>query len=80
MPVFRAATTWRKDVGGPMAEIREQVGEVRPAFVNGFLHCWTFGAADIAALVASAGGDVVFVTPSQLAELYGQARNRGWLR
>lgn len=79
MPVFRAATTWRKEVGGPLAEIREQVGDQRPAFVNGFIHCWTFRPEDIAALVAAAGEEYVFVTPSQLADLYRDARKRGWV-
>jgi hypothetical protein len=73
MPVFRAATTWRKNVGGPLAEIREQVGLARPAFVNGFVHCWTFTPADVAQIVAEAGEEFVFVTPAQLAELYRQA-------
>jgi hypothetical protein len=76
MPVFRAATTWRKDVGGPLAEIREQVGKTRPAFVNGFLHCWTFNPADIAAIVATAGEEFVFVTPAQLAALYRQSQQQ----
>lgn len=79
-PVFRAATTWKKNAGGPIAEIREQVGTSRPAFVNGFVHCWTFNPADIAAIVASAGDDIIFVTPSQLSSLYQQARNKGLTR
>jgi len=48
MPVFRAATGWHHGKAGFLQEIREQVGSSRPAFVNGFLHCWTFGMDDLA--------------------------------
>ena len=57
-----------------MGEIREQVGAKRPAFVNGFVHCWTFHENDVEKIVENAGPDVVFVTPTQLATLYKQAR------
>lgn len=73
MPVFRAVTTWRNFGAGFMGEIREQVGSKRPAFVNGFVHCWTFQPADVERLVREAGPDIVFVTPTQLATLYSQA-------
>ncbi|MEY5027321.1 MAG: hypothetical protein RLZZ244_2849 [Verrucomicrobiota bacterium] len=73
MPVFRAVTTWRNYGSGFMGEIREQVGNTRPAFVNGFVHCWTFGPDQLESIVRNAGPDVVFVTPSQLAALYRQA-------
>ena len=76
MPVFHAATTWRNYDGGPMAEVREQVGAKRPAFVNGFIHCWTFNPDDIARIVANADKDIVFVTPSQLAALYREAMKK----
>ena len=42
MPVFRAVTSWRYGKDGFLREIREQVGSHRPAFVNGFVHCWTY--------------------------------------
>ena len=73
MPVFRAVTTWRNFGTGFMGEIREQVGTKRPAFVNGFVHCWTFHAKDVDEIVRNAGPDVVFVTPTQLAALYREA-------
>ncbi len=75
MPVFRAMTTWRNFGSGFMGEIREQVGTQRPAFVNGFVHCWTFHPEDVARIVENAGPDIVFVTPSQLATLYKQAKD-----
>lgn len=73
MPVFRAVTTWRNFGSGFMGEIREQVGSQRPAFVNGFVHCWTFQPSDVERIVREAGPDIVFVTPTQLATLYKQA-------
>ena len=73
MPVFRAVTTWRNFGTGFMGEIREQVGTQRPAFVNGFVHCWTFRPEDVERIVREAGPDMVFVTPTQLAVLYKQA-------
>ena len=74
MPVFRAMTTWRNFGTGFMGEIREQVGATRPAFVNGFVHCWTFHEKEVEKIVENAGPDIVFVTPTQLATLYKQAR------
>jgi len=73
MPVFRAVTSWRYGKEGFYREVREQVGEKRPAFVNGFVHCWTFGPDDIARIYENRDDDIVFVTPSQLAELYREA-------
>jgi hypothetical protein len=74
MPIFRAATTWRKGVEGFLPEIRKHAGEKRPAFVNGFLHCWTFNDLDkIHSLDKNRDADMVFVTPTQLANLYRQA-------
>lgn len=77
MPVFRAMTTWRNFGTGFLGEIREQVGANRPAFVNGFVHCWTFHEKDVQKIVEDAGSDIVFVTPTQLATLYKQARTKG---
>jgi hypothetical protein len=74
MPVFRAVTTWRNSGSRFMGEIREQVGAQRPAFVNGFVHCWTFSPEAVAKIVENAGPDIVFVTPSQLASLSRQAK------
>jgi hypothetical protein len=76
MPVFRAMTTWRNFGTGFMGEIREQVGAKRPAFVNGFVHCWTFKEKELDEIVNNAGSDVVFVTPTQLATLYREANGK----
>ena len=78
LPVFRSATTWRHGKDGFLREIREHVGATRPAFVNGFVHCWTFrDMADIARIYDERDGDMVFVTPSQLADLYVSAADKG---
>ncbi|MCY3017741.1 MAG: GxGYxYP family putative glycoside hydrolase [Planctomycetota bacterium] len=73
MPVFRAATSWRYGKDGFLREVREQVGAKRPAFVNGFVHCWTFKPEDVAGIYERRNPDMIFVTPSQLADLYRQA-------
>lgn len=72
-PVFRAVTSWRYGKDGFLREIREQVGTTRPAFVNGFVHCWTFAMDDLAKIYAQRDPDMVFVTPAQLAALYNAA-------
>ncbi|MEI6647955.1 MAG: hypothetical protein WCP12_18095, partial [bacterium] len=75
MPVFRAVTSWRFGTNSFPREIREQVGSVRPAFVNGFLHCWTYKDFElICKLYDERPADMVFVTPRQLAALYQQAQ------
>jgi hypothetical protein len=80
-PVFRSVTSWRYGKGGFLREVREQVGKTRPAFVNGFVHCWTFDSQEaIAAIVDQRDADMVFVTPGQLAQLYREARGRGWAK
>lgn len=76
-PVFRAVTSWRYGKDGFLKEIHEQVGEQRPAFVNGFVHCWTFTMDDLARIHATAGEEIQFVTPSQLARLYRQEKKQG---
>ena len=72
-PVFRAVTSWRYGKEGFLREIHEQVGNQRPAFVNGFVHLWTFAMDDLVRIHDGAGQEIVFVTPSQLARLYQQA-------
>jgi GxGYxYP putative glycoside hydrolase C-terminal domain/GxGYxYP_N second domain len=71
IPVFRSVTSWRygKDY---WRDVKEQVPkDVRPVFLNGFVHVWTFqNRMEVAKIVADAPDDVVFVTPSQLADLY----------
>jgi hypothetical protein len=77
-PVFRAVTSWRYGKDGFLREVREQVGSHRPAFVNGFVHCWTFDPADLERIYKSRDKNMVFVTPTQLAALYLQAKDKGW--
>ena len=72
LPVFRAVTSWRYGKEGFLREVREQVGNVRPAFVNGFVHCWTFDMDALARIYDQRDPDMVFVTPAQLAQLYKQ--------
>jgi hypothetical protein len=72
MPVFRAVTSIGHGKDGFLQEIREQVGRRRPAFVNGFVHCWTFGMDDLVHVWEHRDPDMVFVTPAQLAALYRQ--------
>lgn len=76
MPVFRAVTSWRYGKEGFLREIREQVGKQRPAFVNGFVHCWTFGMDDLARIHEQRDADMIFVTPSQFSELYRQSKKK----
>lgn len=80
MPIFRSITSWRYGKEGFIREVREQVGHKRPAFVNGFVHCWTFSSMESIAseIYNKRDPDMVFVTPSQLAELYRQAGELGW--
>jgi GxGYxYP putative glycoside hydrolase C-terminal domain/GxGYxYP third domain/GxGYxYP_N 1st domain/GxGYxYP_N second domain len=80
MPVFRAVTSWRYGKDGFLREVREQVGNHRPAFVNGFVHCWTFGPDDLARIYEQRDKDMVFVTPAQLATLYREAKDKGWVK
>jgi hypothetical protein len=81
MPIFRAVTSWRYGKDGFHRELQQHVGSTRPAFVNGFVHCWTFDSFDkIAEIYDQRPADMVFVTPSQLAELYEQARQQGWTK
>ena len=75
-PVFHALTHWKYGKDGLLRDIREQVGRRRPAFVNAFLHNWTFDMDALARAVARRDADMVFVTPAQLAALYRQAHPR----
>ncbi len=76
-PVFHAVTHWQHGRNGLLQDIREQVGDVRPAFVNAFLHNWTFDMDALAAAVDGKDEDMIFVTPSQLVDLYRQAVEAG---
>lgn len=76
MPVFRSVTSWRYGKEGMLREIREQVGSTRPALVNAFVHCWTFNNLEtLAAIYDARDKDMVFVTPTQLAELFRRGQN-----
>jgi hypothetical protein len=79
-PIFRAVTSWKYGREGFLREVREHVGEKRPAFVNGFVHCWTFPNMDAVceAIYDKRDADMVFVTPRQLKALYDEAKERGW--
>ncbi len=77
MPVFRAVTSWRYGKTGFLREVQEQVGTHRPAFVNGFVHCWTFDPGELERIYNKRDQDMVFVTPTQLATLYREARKQG---
>lgn len=78
--MFRAVTSWRYGKEGFPREIREQVGSQRPAFVNGFVHCWTFTMDDLARIYEQRDPDMMFVTPLQLAQLYREAQTKGWAK
>jgi len=75
--VFRAVTSWRYGKTGFLREVREQVGSHRPAFVNGFVHCWTFDPGELESIYNKRDKDMVFVTPTQLAALYLEAKKQG---
>ncbi len=72
-PVFHALTHWRYGKDGLLRDVREQVGRQRPAFVNAFLHNWTFDMDSLHRAVRNRDRDMAFVTPAQLAALYRQA-------
>jgi len=80
VPVLHSATSWRYGKTGLLREIREQVGQTRPAFVNGFVHIWTFSMDTLADAYTARDADMVFVTPKQLAALYKEARAKGWTK
>ena len=80
MPVFRTVTSERYGKNGFLREIREQTQSHRPAFVNSCLSCWTFHPDDIARIYAQRDPNMVFVTPAQLATLYRQAKDKGWVK
>lgn len=77
MPVFHALTDWGAGPEGLLKQIRERVGDRRPAFVNAFLHNWTYRMEHLAQAVEARDADMVFVTPKQLAELYREAEGAG---
>jgi hypothetical protein len=72
-PVFRALTRWNYGREGLLRDIREQVGPRRPAFVNAFVHNWTFDMDALRQAYEGRDADMVFVTPAQLAALFREA-------
>jgi hypothetical protein len=74
MPVFRCHTTWDRGSKGIIQDVRQQVGDHRPAFVNALAHCWSITSIDVAKrdFVDQMDKDMILVTPSQLADLYTQ--------
>lgn len=73
VPVFHGATMWGDDDEWFCDQIRKATDR-RPAFFNVFLHNWTFPWERIRKIQDMLGPDYVWVTPSQLAALYGQAQ------
>jgi hypothetical protein len=86
VPVFHCLTRWvpwtlsgdlsqrREDaeVANLVAEVRRMTPEQRPGFMSVFALSWTFRPEMINQAAADLGDPYVFVTPSQLARLYGQ--------
>jgi hypothetical protein len=80
MSVFHAATGWTGGADGLLPEIRQRVGDRRPAFVNAFLCNWFFSMDQLKANYEGRDKDMVFVTPAQMAELYKAAKAKGWAK
>ena len=53
---------------------------IRILFVDGFVHIWTFAPEDLERIYNERDQDMVFVTPTQLAAVYRQAKERGWAK
>ncbi len=73
-PVFsaamKAAWIYGDSVDDFYRDVNEVVGDTRPAFINGALINWSFRMDKIMELYNHRSEDMVFVTPSQLTELY----------
>jgi hypothetical protein len=80
MPIFHNVTTWDHGADGFLREVREQVGSNRPAFVNGFVGGFSSPSLINDQIYENRDADMIFVTPAQLAALYGQAKDKGWTR
>jgi len=61
-------------------DLFEIVKDQRPAFVNGCVINWDFKMDELMNLYNSRDSNMVFVSPSQLTQLYQEARERGWTR
>ncbi|MCW3061251.1 MAG: GxGYxY sequence motif in domain of unknown function [Capsulimonas sp.] len=77
-PLPTGQTVFRTVTGGNpremAAQIKERVGDRRPAFVNAFIVNWGTHLGDIKKRLDELGPNYVAVTPSQLNELYLKAR------
>ena len=80
MPIFYNVTTWDHGANGFLNEVHEQVGSHRPAFVNGFIGGFSSPSVILAKIYDKRDPDMVFVTPAQLATLYRQAKDKGWVK
>lgn len=68
--VMKAGWIYGNSIDDFYRDVHEVVGDTRPAFVNGALINWDFRMDKIKELYNNKQEDMVFVTPSQLAELY----------
>ncbi len=80
MPIFYNVTTWDQGADGFLNEIRQQVKSHRPAFVNGFVGGFSSPSLIFSKIYERRDPDMVFVTPTQLATLYREARDKGWVK
>ena len=74
-PVFRAALEGQGQ--GPQEKadlLRRRAGTARPAFLNAFIWNWGSSMSDLKKMLDILGPDYVAVTPSQLNDLYRQAK------
>ena len=65
---------------GFLDEIRKTVASQRPAFVNGFVGGFSSPTLIQNKIYDRRDSDMVFVTPTQLALLYQQAKKQGWVK
>ena len=72
--VFRAITGADGGAEKLVAQIRQRVGSMRPAFLNVFIWNWGSKLSDLKRIQELLGPEYVAVTPSQLHTLYKQAR------
>ncbi len=71
--VFRAITGADSGPEKLADQIRQRVGNTRPAFVNAFIWNWGSKLSDLKRILELLGPQYVAVTPSQLHALYRQA-------
>ena len=77
IPVFRGFTDWREghpDLARYMADqIRHQIGQRRPAFINVFVWNWGYRLETLKRVLDLLPEDFIAVTPQQLAQLFQQS-------